>query len=123
MEVEHEALMRETVQPRELKWNEKMGVGGVLNGGHGEMWTARDGKCFSKRWSTLIVQTWKSTEGTQRMVKIWQELFHLVRSAKLCLDPHSPSAPAVYWSSLFSTLLHGKDEIIFCLELSKNYST
>lgn len=51
MEVEHEALMRQSMQPRDLKWNKKTGV---LNGSHGEMWIVRDCKYFSKRWNTLI---------------------------------------------------------------------
>lgn len=76
--------MRQIVQ-MELKCNEKMGVEGVRNRGHGEMWIAsastRDGIHSLSR----LAKAWE----TQKMVKIWQELFHLVRSADHFLDPDS----------------------------------
>lgn len=66
-----------------------MGVGRMSNRGHGAMWIVRGCKCFSKRWNTLIEQTCKSMEDTKKMVKIWQEILHLVRSAEPSSDPDS----------------------------------
>lgn len=88
-EVEHEALMRQSMQPSKLKLNEKMDVGGVLNRDHGKMWIVRDCKCFSKRQKTPFEQICISMEDPKKMVKIWQEIFHLVRSAEPSSDPAS----------------------------------
>lgn len=41
-----------------------------------------DYKCFSSPWNTLFLQTCKSVEDTKKMVKIWQEIVHLDRSAE-----------------------------------------
>ena len=63
-----------------------MDVGVVLNRDFGKMWIVRDCKRFSKTQNTLIEQTCKSMEDRKKMVKIWQEIFHLVRSAEPSLD-------------------------------------
>lgn len=56
--------MRQIVQT-ELKCNEKMGVEGVRNRGHGDMWIVLDCKCFHKRWDTLFEQICKGMGNTE----------------------------------------------------------
>lgn len=75
------------------------------------MWIVRDCKCFSKRWNNLIEPTAKSMVDTKKMVKIWQEIFHLVRSAEPSLDPESFLLHLQFTEAVCSPL--------FCMEKMK----
>lgn len=101
---------------REQKWNKEMGAGSVLNRGHEERSIVRDCKCFNKRQNTLIEQTCKSTGDCQKKRLKFGRRYSSYFEGRAFPTPRlHPSAPAVCWSSLFSTVLHAKDEIMFCL--------